>query len=245
MKVAIHQPNYLPWIGYFYKIYLANTFIFLDSVPYSKQGYTNRVQIKKNRYQDDYGWMTIPVKKRPLGTAIIDMEVDDSTDWFAAHEARLYNAYGKLENYDRVLGIIKYALDEANPTSLAEINKILVLHIANWLYVSTAFESSSILTEGKSTRYNIVELIKKVEGTSYISGTGAADYQEEEEYVAADIELQYANITTYLRSPEGQKQNPAGANIGASIIDWMMRYDNTHILNIFRSAKASLGSTTS
>lgn len=167
------------------------------------------------------------------------MKIDPTEDWFAAHEARLFNAYGRFDNYDRVIGILRYALNDADQTSLTEINKILILHIANWLYVSTAFESSSIITKGNSTRYNIVELIQKVEGTTYISGIGATNYQDEEEYRVAGIELKYADISTFLESDEGKKLNPKGANIGASIIDWMMRYDNTHLLNVFRRASES------
>ena len=58
MKVAIHQPNYFPWIGYFYKMSLADVFVVLDDSQYSKNGYQNRVKIKT---PTGSVWMTQPV----------------------------------------------------------------------------------------------------------------------------------------------------------------------------------------
>src|SRR3546814_3690829 len=57
MIVAIHQPNYLPWLGYFHKIARADVFVFLDDVQFSKNGYTNRVRILGDGAAR---WLTIP-----------------------------------------------------------------------------------------------------------------------------------------------------------------------------------------
>ena len=60
MKIAIHQPNYLPWLGYFYKIACVDIFILLDNVQYERNGYINRCQIKTPR---GLFWLTLPIKK--------------------------------------------------------------------------------------------------------------------------------------------------------------------------------------
>ena len=59
--VAIHQPNYLPWLGYFAKISEADEFVFLDDVQYSKNSYTNRVKVL---HADKPRWLTVPVSFR-------------------------------------------------------------------------------------------------------------------------------------------------------------------------------------
>ena len=61
MIVAIHQPNYLPWLGYFYKMVKADIFVLLDNVQYEKNGYTNRCQIKTP--QGPF-WLTLPIKRK-------------------------------------------------------------------------------------------------------------------------------------------------------------------------------------
>ncbi len=62
--VGIHQPNYLPWVGYFSKIRQADTFIFLDDCEFSKNGYFNRVELKG---PNGKFWLTAPIhsKKNP------------------------------------------------------------------------------------------------------------------------------------------------------------------------------------
>ena len=74
MRVAIHQPQYLPWLGYLAKWAAADLFIVLDVVQYEKNGWQNRNRIKT---PEGPRWLTVPVKAR-LGTAIHDVTVDTS-----------------------------------------------------------------------------------------------------------------------------------------------------------------------
>ena len=61
MLIAIHQPNYFPWTGYFYKIMKAEYFIFLDDAQYTKNSFINRTNIIDNKKKV---WMSIPVKNK-------------------------------------------------------------------------------------------------------------------------------------------------------------------------------------
>ena len=90
MKVAIHQPHYLPWLGYFAKWAAADLFVFLDTVQYEKNGWQNRNRIKT---REGPRWLTVPVKAR-LGTVINAVTVDTSQPWRARHFALMENAYG-------------------------------------------------------------------------------------------------------------------------------------------------------
>jgi hypothetical protein len=78
MIVAIHQPNFMPWLGYFYKMAKADRFVYLDSVAFSKGGYTNRVQVKT---QAGPRWITAPVMTSgKLGQNISELCSDDRCD---------------------------------------------------------------------------------------------------------------------------------------------------------------------
>ena len=78
--IAIHQPNFLPWFGFFEKIKRVDQFVFLDHVPYSKGSYTNRVQYFCKSSQKNK-WLTVPIKNAPLGTAIHEIKLAESSTW--------------------------------------------------------------------------------------------------------------------------------------------------------------------
>src|SRR5438132_1511588 len=90
MKVAIHQPHYLPWLGDFAKWAAADLFVLLDTVQYEKNGWQNRNRIKT---REGPRWLTVPVNAR-LGTAIHAVTVDTSQPWRARHFTLIENNYG-------------------------------------------------------------------------------------------------------------------------------------------------------
>src|SRR5438094_2138367 len=89
MKVAIHQPHYLPWLGYLAKWAAADCFVFLDTVQYEKNGWQNRNRIKT---ADGARWLTVPVHAR-LGTPITDVAIDGEQPRPARHLRALNGAY--------------------------------------------------------------------------------------------------------------------------------------------------------
>ena len=81
MRVAIHQPQYLPWLGYLAKWAAADLFIFLDIVQYEKNGWQNRNRIKT---RDGARWLTVPVRAH-LGAPISDIAIDVVQAWRRRH----------------------------------------------------------------------------------------------------------------------------------------------------------------
>jgi len=236
MKVAIHQPNYLPWIGYFYKMHRSGLFVFLDNVQYSKRSYTKRVKVKKDRYGDEQRWLSVPVQRVHHDTLINELVVDDSTDWWLAHKRKLYYAYGNSPHFDRIAGLVEYAIAEAGSRQLAMINQSIIGYLSNYLNVRPRIEQSSNLgITGHKADVNI-SIMKAVGEQQYISGKGADKYQTRDQYQAAGIDLYYADIASFLKSEQGRTLNYKKAAIGASIFEWLMLYTNTEILHIFRAA---------
>lgn len=76
--IAIIQPVYLPWLGYFEQIARADHFVFYDDAQYTKQDWRNR-----NRIPGANGpvWLTVPVQKAPLGARINEIEIDNRHYW--------------------------------------------------------------------------------------------------------------------------------------------------------------------
>lgn len=92
--ISAHQPCYLPWLGYFNKIYNSDVFVILDDVQFEKGSYTNRVQIKG---QNGAQWLTIPIKQK-MGQRIRYVEIAEP-GWYNKHRKIINQEYKKPANW--------------------------------------------------------------------------------------------------------------------------------------------------
>ena len=95
MRVAIHQPQYLPWLGYLAKWAAADVFVFLDTVQYEKYGWQNRNRI---RTPDGAHWLTVPVHAH-LGMPIVDVAVDTTQPCRTRHLRAIEHAYTRAPHF--------------------------------------------------------------------------------------------------------------------------------------------------
>lgn len=191
MKIAIHQPDYIPYLGYFYKMYLSDVFIFLDDSQYQKNYLNNRNKIKTPQ-----GWiyLTIPVeRKNGLDTNINETRTIDEKGWKEKHLKTLEMNYKKCPYFDEIFPEIKYIIMQ-DYKSLSELNEALLIHIAkrfNILPEIVANSSDLHLTTKKEER--VLDIIKHYGADEYISGNGARQYQKEEDFEKEGIKLTYTD----------------------------------------------------
>jgi hypothetical protein len=187
--VAVHQPNYLPWQGYFHKFAASDTFVFLDDAQYSKNSYINRTQMLSNGRAR---WLTVPVTVH-LGDAINSVTAA-RPDWRAEHLRMLASYYWGTPHVAAVLSWIEavFALI-ADDWLLARANRSLVEAVADMLGCArrtvAASEVSPCQAKGGD---RLVELVHALApGAVYLSGQGGAKYQQPEAFAAAGLELRY------------------------------------------------------
>lgn len=191
MKIAIHQPDYIPYLGYFYKMYLSDIFIFLDDSQFQKNYLNNRNKIKTPQ-----GWtyLTIPVeRKNGLDTNINETRTIDEKGWKEKHLKTLEMNYKKCPYFDEIFPEIKYIIMQ-DYKSLSELNEALLIHIAkrfNILPEIVANSSELHLTTKKEER--VLDIIKHYGADEYISGNGARQYQKEEDFEKEGIKLTYTD----------------------------------------------------
>jgi len=186
LTVAIHQPNYLPWAGYFYKAMKADVFVFLDNVQYSKNSFINRNRIKG---QQGAQWLTIPVR---AGSHItIDRVSCSDRNWHIKHMKTLDACYARAPYYEQYRDDLRELYAAVASEKLSAINMALIRRIAEWLRISCAFRSSSEFDTTDSSDGRLIEIVKLAGGGRYLSGHGAAAYQDERRFVEAGIELHY------------------------------------------------------
>src|SRR5437870_12240442 len=97
MRIAIHQPQYLPWLGYLDKLDCTDVFVFLDTVQFKKNEWQNR-----NRIRTAQGWqyLTVPVLHE-FPQRLDQVRINNQTDWRRKHLTALETHYRKAPHYDR------------------------------------------------------------------------------------------------------------------------------------------------
>ena len=103
MIVTIHQPQYLPWVGYFDKIDRADVFVLLDNVQYKKNEWQNRNRIKTAQ---GWQWITVPVLHRHT-EKITEVKINNTVDWPKKHLHALKYHYAKTPFSREFMGFLK------------------------------------------------------------------------------------------------------------------------------------------
>jgi hypothetical protein len=186
--VAIHQPNYLPWLGYFRKIALADVFVFLDDVQFSKNSYTNRVRILGDGRAR---WLSVPVSVH-LGDTIRAVH-PARADWSGSHLDTLKTFYRHAPAFNTVWPRVQEIYHTAPSADIAGINRALVEAVAGELGLACRFLASSDLDTGEATGDDRLARIVSdlAPGGTYLSGEGGSKYQDPGKFEAAGITLRY------------------------------------------------------
>ena len=186
--VAIHQPNYAPWLGYFHKLAQVDWLIFLDNAQFSKGSYINRVQIAG---AGPVRWLTISVRNA-FGAAINGTELA-RPDWARAHLDTLCNAYRAAACFQHVWPDVEALYRDLPQQSLAQANVALITRMAERLGVTTPTRMASSFDVGAATGDDrLIALCRQFgDDVAYLSGRGGAKYQDEAKFSAADIPLHY------------------------------------------------------
>ncbi len=222
MTVAVHQPNYFPWLGYFYKLLKADLFVYHDAVPFSRSSYTRRSRIPIAKGSAELDWLSVPVQHVPEFTPISDIEVDDSRDWRSKHLNKICNTYASAPFFTDVYQIVQECLNQTrNETKLAWINRSIIERLCLVLEIPLATRQSSEFNLSMSGSALNLALVKELNATTYLSGTGAMQYEEVESFANANVNIQIADVMAWLNDNPYRQQSPV-FNGGLSIIDALM-----------------------
>lgn len=187
--VGIHQPNFLPWLGYFYKIANCDVFVLLDNVQYTKNSFINRNRIKT---ANGPLWLTVPVKVRGrFGQSIKDVEINNKIDWKKKHLRTLKMNYKKAEFFEEIYKSIKEIYLDKEWVSLCEFNVELLTLVIKMLGIrKKIIKSSELNVKGEGAQL-LINIVKKIGGDVYLSGFGGAKYQEENLFEETGVKLRY------------------------------------------------------
>jgi len=204
MRIAIHQPNYLPWCGYFYKMGQVDLFVILDDCSFTKSGVTHRVRI---RTPQGICWLTVPVGKREV--PIVTLSPDPLQDWGMRQWNIIKNSYSKAAFWSEIAGWLKPLLKTRWQT-LVDLNLEALNEVAGLLEIGTPMVRTSEFPEGLkralgSGSVRNLGICQYLGAKTYVSGQGARDYNDEQAFASAGIRLEYVqfNHPVYPQLGEG------------------------------------------
>jgi WbqC-like protein family len=231
--VAIHQPNFFPWLGYFDKMARADVFVCLDDAQFAKSGagtWSNRVRL---RVGGSPQWVTMPVRRDYHGTRLTnEMRIDERQPWRPKLLKTIELHYKKARYFDSVFPTVSALVEDATDR-LADYNRAAIEAIAQRVRIDTGkcVVASSLAVEARATD-RLIALVQRVGGTAYLSGGGAGGYQDDQTFGAAGIELMFQQFEHPVY-PQGETEFCGGL----SIIDALMHCGFDGTADLLRSPR--------
>lgn len=192
MIVAAHQPNFLPWLGFFDKLVRADALVLLDDVQFPRTGagvWTNRVRLLVD---GEPHWATVPIVRSGRGVQrVCDVQIDDSQPWRQRLLRTIELNYARAPAFGDTFPLVRELVQTDEPL-LAEYNVQNLERLATTLELGTSklVRSSDLGPAGSGTEL-LIELTRSLGGTVYLSGDGASGYQDEALFAAAGVELRF------------------------------------------------------
>jgi hypothetical protein len=184
MLVSIHQPHYLPWLPYLSKVLNSELFVVLDDVAFTRNGWQNRNRIKTAQGPHI---LTVPATQK-LGDTIREVSVPDN-GWRKKHWSTLSQAYTRAPHWGEYRQALEDFYSPPWPDLTGPVHDMLKWHFKALERPVPSILSSSLNVQSTSTR-RLVEIVRAVGGTGYLSGSFALEvYLDPREFAAAGLDL--------------------------------------------------------
>jgi hypothetical protein len=188
MIVTIHQPDFLPWIGFFNKVRLSDLLVIGDLVQYRDKGYQNR-----NRIKTAVGahWLTVPILHN-WGQSILNVQIcanpENGRTWHQLHLKTLQVNYSKAPYYDEYIGIFEKIYKKPQ-NRLADSNLDILKSIFEILDINVPMKRNSEICSNT----DIVEICKAVDADTYLSGPMGGKHMNEDLMTENKIRILWNN----------------------------------------------------
>lgn len=230
MIACVHQPNYLPWLGFFAKVLRSDVYVVMDNVQFPKNCWTNRVQIAGI---GEPLWLTVPIHRGGSKTLIADIEIDHSRDWVKKQQRTLEARYARCPHF-RAMNSQLVQILESRPGRLVDLNLPLIQWVLDVLSIRTRVILGSELNAAGKASELVVDLCKAVGATEYLAGQGSVDYEDLSAFQNAGIRYHRAEF----RGPQYSQQGRAQFVPGLSIIDALFNCGSAGARELIDSERA-------
>lgn len=185
-SIAVLQPSYIPWLGFFEQMMSVETFVFYDDVQYTKNDWRNRNRIKT---KEGFLWLTIPIKSS-TSLQIREVRIDSSKKWQEKHRKTITQLYSKSPYFEEVLTLLEPLWTNRYEFLLDVIRDSIVL-IAEYLNIETKIILSSELHVAGDKNEKLVNMCKILSASQYYSGLAAQNYLDNTLFKENGIEVAF------------------------------------------------------
>lgn len=195
MIVTIHQPNFLPYPGFFNKIVQSDVLVLQDDVKFC-EGFSNRNKIISS---NGWSWITVPIKKNHNLLPINEVQIFNDSKWSRIHMKQLSGAYNKTKFFH----LYKSELEEILKKefiSLFKLNFELITKIISWLDINVEIILESELNIKGTSTTRLVNVCKELGAGTYLSGPGGKNYINQKLFDENDINLKYQEYEPLIYS---------------------------------------------
>ncbi len=234
-SLAVIQPSYFPWLGYFDQIARSDVFVFYDDVQYDKNGWRNRNLIKTSQGPV---WLSVPVlKSGRTHQPINKVEIDQRGPWARKHIKTIAQTYAKAPYLNAVIDRLQPVL-ERRWHFLSDLNIEIIEVLCQMIGITTPLYRSSALHIDGDRNGRLIALCNHFKVINYLSGNAAQTYLDVSRFEKSGLSVTWQNY----RHPEyNQLHGPFLPNL--SIIDLLMMVGPSDIaLSILRGRVGSVQS---
>jgi hypothetical protein len=212
MLLVIHQPEYLPWLGYFERLINCDLLVVLDHVQMEKGGWINRNKIKTST---GWQWLTVPIRHDKSLPMINQVRINNDTDWKDKQWKSLSTNYGRAPYFERYGSLLKNVYNR-EWTYQAELDVFLIQELMRMLGLEVPILMSSSMTVEGTRNDLLINICKAVGADIYLSGMGAKGYMDLEKFSNEQIKVVFQDF----KHPQyAQQFEKAGFQPYMSIVD--------------------------
>lgn len=222
---VIHQPEFIPWLGFFNKLNQGDIFVILDDVQFKKNHFENRNKIRCNNAQG-WAWISIPVlTKHKHGQKIKDVEISGRNNrrWKEKILNTVCMSYRKTPYFEDVYELISVSINN-DCQKIVEINIGLLMAILDYLGIEKTIYIQSRMGVTSTKSRLIIDLVQATGASIYLSGQSGKTYLEQSKFQEKGLTVQYQQFT----HPE-YTQSHGGFIKGLSIIDLLFNHGKNSI----------------
>ena len=169
-----HQPNYLPWLGFFDKMLRCDVFIIADNVQFERQGFQNR-----NRIKTSHGvkWLTVPIKHVGRNQLISEVEIANQAEpkWAERHWLTLKYNYSQAPYWKEFSGFFEETYSK-KWNMLIDLNMHLIKGLMDFFKIKKPLVMASSLGVSGKGGEQIIAQCKKLGADTHLSGAGGRNY---------------------------------------------------------------------